>query len=196
MPASSRALLVVVLVLAAGACGGDDGGATPTPDITDITDTTAATVEPTDQPDQADEDETDDSGTGSPDTDSENSETDDAPITGGDGTVTTDAGTYVFQPQACVITPDEIEIHGPGAAPDGTPVYIDLGVGDGYATLSIDIGTDSQFVSGDGLLTTISLTDDLDVTVSGSTVTGTAALTEVRDGGGGEVSAAIAVDCR
>jgi hypothetical protein len=194
MPASSRALLVVVLVIAAGACGGDDGGATPAPDIT------AATVEPTDQPDQADqadEDETDDSGTGSPDTDSENSETDDAPVASDDGTVTTDAGTYVFQPEVCVITPDEIEIHGPGAAPDGTPVYIDLGVGDGYATLSIDIGTDSQFVSGDGLLTTISLTDDLDVTVSGSTVIGTAALTEVRrDEAGGEVSAAIDVDCR
>jgi hypothetical protein len=193
------ALLVFSLLVstAAVACGGDDGGddegavATSTsvdesPQPSDV----ASSYGDSSSGDTDDGDDTDRDVSDGP------AVSDDGPsVRPGRGVVVTDAGDYVFEPQTCVITSLEIEINGPGVAPDGTPVYIDMGVGDGYATFSIDIGTDSQFVSGESLLTTVALDSDLEVTVAGSAVRGAALLTEVRTGDNSEVEADIDVDC-
>jgi len=108
--------------------------------------------------------------------------------------VTTDAGVYRFEPATCTIYEGELEIAGPGTAPDGTPVHVDLSAGDGYANLRIDIGTNDPFVSSDEILTTVELIDDLDYQVSGSTITGTASLAD-GTGTATRVQATVDVDC-
>ncbi len=107
---------------------------------------------------------------------------------GRQGQVTTDEGVYSFEASTCLVDDVEGEINGPGMGPDGEPVYVDLGFGEGYAALRIDLGTDDQFASSDEIVNI-----ELDVEVAGSTVTGTG---DASDEMGAPLgTASVEVDC-
>jgi hypothetical protein len=109
---------------------------------------------------------------------------------GGTGLVVTDEGDYSFAATTCVQYEDEIEVGGPGTAPDGTPVFVTMSAGEGYANLRIDLGVDDEFTSSDDIL----ISGDLEHDASGSVITGSASL---RDGSGGpdSVDATFEIDC-
>lgn len=109
---------------------------------------------------------------------------------GGSGVVATDEGDYSFAPTTCVVYEGEVEVGGPGTAPDGTPVFVTMSAGEGYANLRIDIGVDDEFSSSDDIL----ISGDLDLDLSGSIISGSASL---RDGSGGpdSVDVTFEVDC-
>jgi hypothetical protein len=105
------------------------------------------------------------------------------------GRLDTDAGVYEFDATTCVIYEDEFEINGPGTAPDGTPVYVDFSAGDGYGYLRIDVGVSEQFESSDDIING----DDFEYTLSGSSLSGTASLSDGNMQPLGE--ATVEVDC-
>jgi hypothetical protein len=105
------------------------------------------------------------------------------------GRVETDAGTYDFEPTTCAMEDDGAEMNGPGSDPDGGPVYVDIGVGEGFANLRIDVGTDQQFESSDDIING----DDFEYTLSGSSLSGTASLSDGNMQPLGE--ATVEVDC-
>lgn len=71
--------------------------------------------------------------------------------------IVTDAGTFWFVPSSCFVGPDNdlvtYMIGGPGSAPDGRPVFVEVSGDDGTATegpdLRINVGTDKKFKPGD-----------------------------------------------
>lgn len=70
------------------------------------------------------------------------------------GTLQTSAGLYAFTPRSCLIhiedgVPD-IEIQGPGIAPDGEKLYFDFS--STANEMSIELGVDTPFTSMDRLL--------------------------------------------
>jgi hypothetical protein len=150
-------------------CGDDDGSSAS------VTTQAEAVVDPADE--ATDETSGADSGT-------------DVGSSGRTGLVATADGNYAFAPSTCVIFGDEVEVGGPGTAPDGGPVFISMDAGEGYANLRIDLGTDDEFTSGSEFM----ISGDLTFALSGSTVSGSAAL---RNGAGGPDSTEVTfeVDC-
>ena len=71
--------------------------------------------------------------------------------------IVTDAGTFRFAPSRCMVGPDNdvvsYMIGGPGSAPDGQPVFVEVSGDDGSETegpdLRINVGTDKAFKPGD-----------------------------------------------
>ena len=83
-------------------------------------------------------------------------ETEHAPSTATEATgiLETAAGNYVFTAMTCAIHQedgfDDIEIGGPGAAPDGEVFYLELSSTGNE--LSVNLGVDGSFVSADRVL--------------------------------------------
>ena len=73
------------------------------------------------------------------------------PVKGGQGLLETSAGTYEFTPKTCAIYEDEgvfdIEIQGPGTAPDGEVFYFDFSSTGNEMGLAL--GVDAPFKSSD-----------------------------------------------
>ncbi len=71
--------------------------------------------------------------------------------------IVTDAGTFLFVPARCLVGPDDdvvsYMIDGPGSAPDGQPVFVEISGDDGGQTggpdLRLNVGTDKPFQPGD-----------------------------------------------
>lgn len=70
------------------------------------------------------------------------------------GVLETTAGSYGFTPQTCAIYQDEgaydIEMGGPGTAPDGEVFYFEFS--STANALSVDLGVDSRFASAERVL--------------------------------------------
>jgi hypothetical protein len=101
------------------------------------------------------------------------------------------ADDYRFTVEECVYYDGvDIAVWGPGEAPDGTPVYLDMQVD----TLRIDIGTQERFQEMDNhWLAGVGANDDLVVSVDGFEVTVTG--TFVRFPRGDSIDGELVVDC-
>lgn len=93
---------------------------------------------------------------------------------GGAGTATIDGTTYSFAPRICL--PDDMgsSISGPGAADDGTEIYVDMAAGN----VAIYLGTDDPMSADPDYVANAMAQGTLEESIDGSTVSVDASFTE------------------
>lgn len=109
------------------------------------------------------------------------------------GVVETAAGRYTFAPTTCAIHREgdvmDIEIGGPGKAPDGEKIYVEFS--STADTLSVELGVDTPFASSERTLNARQFVSRMNV--SGKTIR--VADLELVDHNGARQSGSLQIDC-
>lgn len=113
------------------------------------------------------------------------------------GVVETEGGRYTFSPTSCSVHVEDgfndIEISGPGTAPDGEPVFIDFS--STANALDIALGVDTPFASADRILRAGQhATQTMDIQVDGRTIR--VAHLVLADSDGQHQTGSLEINCR
>lgn len=116
----------------------------------------------------------------------------------GTGILETSAGSYVFTPSTCAIYRgdgvDDIEIQGPGMAPDGEKFFFELS--SIANAMTIDIGVDSPFASPDRqLMAGRVASQEFTIVVSDRKISVSGMVLVDENGGPIDGDATIKIDC-
>lgn len=114
------------------------------------------------------------------------------------GVVETSMGTYAFATAVCAIYEEngayDIEIEGPGTAPDGENIYFSLSSTGNE--ISIALGAEGPFAGTDRRLAAGRyVSQEFSIVVSGRSVTASGLLLVDQNGGAVDATAGVAVNC-
>ena len=111
------------------------------------------------------------------------------------GVVETAAGRYRFTPSTCAIHDEDgvpdIEVGGPGTAPDGEPIHV--GFSSTARALDIHLGVDTPFASPERSLRADVGGGDMPIEVTGRTIR--VAELELVDDAGGRAAGSLLIEC-